>query len=70
MIKLGLVLASTTFLASGVKFAISAFITRTGSLVDLGLYNAGIAITMGYTGLIFTAMTQRLFPKTYGSCAY
>ena len=63
MIKLGLVLASTTFLASGVKFAISAFITRTGSLSDLGLYNAGIAITMGYTGLIFTAMTQDYFPR-------
>ena len=63
MIKLGLVLASSTFLASGVKFVISAFITRTGSLSDLGLYNAGIAITMGYTGLVFTAMTQDYFPR-------
>jgi O-antigen/teichoic acid export membrane protein len=63
MIKLGFVLASSVFLASGVKFAISAFITRTGSLSDLGLYNAGIAITMGYTGLIFTAMTQDYFPR-------
>jgi len=63
MIKLGLVLASSAFLASGVKFVISAFITRTGSLADLGLYNAGVAITMGYTGLIFTAMTQDYFPR-------
>lgn len=63
MIKLGVVLASSVFLASGVKFAISAFIIRTGSLSDLGLYNAGIAITMGYTGLVFTAMTQDYFPR-------
>ena len=63
IIKLGLVLASTTFLATGVKFAISAFITRTGSLSDLGLYNAGFAITTGYTGMIFNAMTKDYFPR-------
>ena len=63
MIKLGVVLSSTAFLATGVSFVISAFVTRTGSLADLGYYNAAYSITAGYTGVVFTAMTTDYFPR-------
>ncbi len=63
MIRLGVVLSSTAFFATGIKFVISAFITRSGSLADLGYYNAGYSIIAGYTGMIFTAMTTDYFPR-------
>lgn len=63
MVKLGIILAITAFMDSGARLLISAFITRTGTLEVLGFYNAGVSITVGYTGLVFTAMITDYFPR-------
>ena len=45
---------------------LSAFISKTGSLSDVGLYNAGLAIVDGYVGMVFTAMATDYFPRLSG----
>jgi len=61
--KLGIAMSASTLLGSISVYILSIFITRTGSLSDLGLYNAGNTIIIGYVGLIFTAMGTDYFPR-------
>jgi O-antigen/teichoic acid export membrane protein len=63
MVQLGVVLSFNAFLIVAVRFALNAYISRFGSLADIGLYNAGITITAGYVGLVFTAMATDYFPR-------
>lgn len=63
MAQLGIVLSFTSFLTAGVAFVVNAYITRTGSFADVGLYNAGVTITTGYVGIVFTAMITDYFPR-------
>lgn len=63
MVKLGISLTLINLLATFVAFVLSAFISKTGSLSDVGLYNAGLAIVDGYVGMVFTAMAADYFPR-------
>jgi O-antigen/teichoic acid export membrane protein len=63
MIKLGISLTLINLLAAFVAFVLSAFISQSGSLSDVGLYNAGLAIVDGYVGMVFTAMATDYFPR-------
>ena len=63
MVKLGVVLSFSTFLLVAIRFVLNAYIGRSGSLHDLGIYNAGVTITTGYVGLVFTAMITDYFPR-------
>ena len=63
MVQLGLSLTLINLLASAVAFALSAYITKTGNLSDLGIYNAGNSIVEGYVGMVFTAMANDYFPR-------
>jgi O-antigen/teichoic acid export membrane protein len=63
IVQLGLSLTLVNILASAVAFALSAYISKTGSLSDLGLYSAGNAIVEGYVGMVFTAMATDYFPR-------
>ena len=47
-------------------YILNAFISKTGTLSDVGLYNAGLAIVDGYVGMVFTAMSTDYFPRLSG----
>lgn len=63
MVNLGLILTISSLLDAGVKFFLSAYISKTGGLDDLGIYNAGYSIMAGYVGMVFTAMGTDYFPR-------
>ncbi|MBS7786442.1 oligosaccharide flippase family protein [Flavobacterium sp. CYK-55] len=63
MVKLGLSLTVVNLLASAVAFALNGYISKTGTLSEVGLYNAGLAIVDGYVGMVFTAMSTDYFPR-------
>jgi O-antigen/teichoic acid export membrane protein len=63
MVKLGISLTLINLLAAFVAFVLSAYISQSGSLSDVGLYNAGLAIVDGYVGMVFTAMATDYFPR-------
>jgi O-antigen/teichoic acid export membrane protein len=66
IVQLGISLTLVNILAAAVAFALSAYISKTGSLSDLGLYSAGNAIVGGYVGMVFTAMSTDYFPRLSG----
>lgn len=63
IVQLGLSLTLVNILSAAVAFALSAYISGTGSLSDVGLYSAGNAIVEGYVGMVFTAMATDYFPR-------
>jgi len=66
MVQLGLSLTLINLMTTAIAFALNAFISKTGNLSDLGLYNAGQAIVEGYVGMVFTAMATDYFPRLAG----
>ncbi len=66
MIALGITLTAASLFTSGVGFILNAYISRTGSLDDLGIYNAGHSIMAGYVGMVFTAMSTDYYPRLAG----
>lgn len=66
MVKLGLSLTFINLMTTAIAFILSAFISKTGTLSDLGIYNAGQAIVEGYVGMVFTAMSIDYFPRLSG----
>ncbi|EJG01878.1 oligosaccharide flippase family protein [Flavobacterium sp. F52] len=63
MLKMGFLLSMSGLISIGSSFLLRIFITRDGSLADVGLYNAGFAIIEGYVGIIFTAMAKDYYPR-------
>lgn len=63
IVQLGVSLTLVTILSSAVAYVLNTFITRTGSLSDLGLFNAGNTIVSSYVGMVFTAMSTDYFPR-------
>ncbi len=63
MIKLGVVLGLNGLIATGASYLIRIFISRSGSLDDVGLYTAGFAIINTYVGMVFSAMITDYFPR-------
>ena len=63
MAKLGITMSMSIVITSLSAYILSIYIVRTGSLSDLGLYGAGNSIIIGYTGMVFTAMSMDYFPR-------
>jgi O-antigen/teichoic acid export membrane protein len=63
MVVLGLSLTVISLLTAAVTFAVNGYISKSGTLHDLGLYNAGLAIVDGYVGMVFTAMATDYYPR-------
>ena len=63
MVKLGLVITVTGIIGFFTAYVLNAFISRTGGVDQVGLYNAGWSIIGQSTGLIFAAMTTDFFPR-------
>lgn len=63
MVKMGMALMLVSFIGSTFDMIIAAYISRTGSIADVGLYNAGAAIITSYFGIIITAMSTDYYPR-------
>jgi len=63
MIKLGVILTLANIIGQGVSYLLIIFIRETGSVAEVGLYNAGWAITNQYTGMVFAAMAVDYYPR-------
>ncbi|MBI2274149.1 MAG: oligosaccharide flippase family protein [Bacteroidetes bacterium] len=63
MVKLGLIMVGAQLLSNAIMYLTNAFIRKTGSLVDVGLYQAGTMMTTQSIGLVFSAMAMDYFPR-------
>ena len=66
MLKMGFMLSLSGLMTTGASYIVRVFISNTGNLEDVGLYNAGFAIIGTYVGLVFTAMSTDYFPRLSG----
>lgn len=66
LITLGFAMVVSSLLASLVNYLINLYITRYGSLSDLGLYGAGFAITIQTLTMVFASMGSDYFPRLSG----
>lgn len=62
IIKFGFVMTTGSLLGALTTYALTAYISRQGSLNDSGFYQAASTITTQYVGLIFTAMAADYYP--------
>ncbi|MGN7787933.1 O-antigen translocase [Niabella sp. 22666] len=63
MLKVGFLLSLSGFASLGESYLVRIFISNTGSMADVGFYNAGFAIIGTYVGMIFTAMGTDYYPR-------
>jgi O-antigen/teichoic acid export membrane protein len=63
MLKFGFMLSVSGLITVGVSYLVRIYISNTGGVDDVGLYNAGFAIINTYVGLIFTAMGTDYYPR-------
>ncbi len=63
IVKLGIVMIIALLVGRVVTLSLNLFISHTGSLADVGLYSAGLAITSQLVGLVFAAMSLDYFPR-------
>jgi O-antigen/teichoic acid export membrane protein len=66
MLQLGFMLSLSGIVATIVAYLVRIYISHTGSIDDVGLYNAGFQIIGTYVGLVFTAMGTDYFPRLSG----
>jgi len=66
MLRMGIMLSISGLITMGVSYIVRIYISNTGGLVDVGLYNAGFAIIGTYVGLVFTAMATDYYPRLTG----
>lgn len=63
ILKIGIVLSMSGVLVNLNSYFTQLFITRTGSLSDLGLYTASYSLVVSYVGLILNAMSTEYYPR-------
>lgn len=68
-ISLGIVTVLAALLGNFSMFGINSFIAQTGSIADVGFYQAGTSITNQYVGMVFSAMSMDYFPRLSRICS-
>lgn len=63
MVVMGIMISLSSIFSIAASYIVCVFIGQTGSVDDVGLYNAGFAIVNTYVGLIFTAMATDYYPR-------
>lgn len=63
MLRMGFLISLSGLMTVGASYIIRIFISHTGGLEQVGLYNAGFAIINTYVGLIFSAMGTDYYPR-------
>ena len=66
MFKLGFVLSLNGIIVSLVSYLVRAYISNSGSVEQVGLYNSGFTIINMYVGLVFAAMGTDYYPRLSG----
>lgn len=66
MLVMGFMLSISSLIALGASYILRIFISNTGGVDQVGLYNAGFAIINTYVGMIFTAMSIDYYPRLAG----
>lgn len=69
MLKMGFMLSFSALISTGVGYLLGIFISNTGGVDQVGLYNAGFAIINTYVGMVFTAMGTDYYPRLSGVAA-
>ena len=68
MASLGIFMMISNMMSLASTYLLNAFITITGSLADVGLYQGAASITNQSVGMIFTAMSVDLLPRLAAVC--
>lgn len=63
MLMMGFSISLSVLLSVGASYVVRIFISRTGSIADVGLYSAGFSIVTIYVSMIFNAMGTDFFPR-------
>ena len=63
MMKLGFFLSLQSFLNLLCAYIVRIYISHTGGVADVGLYNSGFSVINQYVGLVFAAMGTEYFPR-------
>ncbi len=63
IIQLGMVMTFGTVVGTVTTYALTAFISNTGSVSDVGFYQAANVITVQYVSMIFAAMATDYYPR-------
>lgn len=68
MASLGIFMMISNMMSLASTYLLNAFITITGSIADVGLYQGAASITNQSVGMIFTAMSVDLLPRLSAVC--
>tara|TARA_B100000787_G_C16198685_1_gene302923 strand:+ start:1588 stop:3066 length:1479 start_codon:yes stop_codon:yes gene_type:complete len=63
MLVMGFFISLSSLVTVGASYIVRVFISRIGSVEQVGLYTAGFAIINTYAGLIFSAMGSDYYPR-------
>ncbi len=63
MLRMGFMISLSGLLSVGTSYLVRIFISRSGGVEQVGLYNAGFAIINTYVGLVFSAMATDYYPR-------
>jgi len=63
MLIMGFLISMSALISLGAAYIVRIFISKTGSIEDVGLYSAGFLILNNYVGLIFKAMATDYYPR-------
>jgi O-antigen/teichoic acid export membrane protein len=63
MLKMGFLLSLSSLIGSATAYLLRIFISQTGGVAEVGLYNSGFAIIGTYAGLVFSAMATDYYPR-------
>lgn len=63
MLAMGFTISLSVLLSVGASYIVRIFISRTGSVSDVGLYSAGFSIVTIYVSMIFNAMGTDFYPR-------
>ncbi len=66
MVTMGFMLSLSGLIALAASYVLRIYISNTGGVDQVGLYNAGFAIVNTYVGMIFTAMSIDYYPRLAG----
>lgn len=66
IIMLGITMMVAALFGNITVYGLSAFISNTGSIADVGFYQAAVGITSQCSGLVFSAMATDYYPKLAG----
>lgn len=63
MLRMGFMISLSSLITLGASYIVRIFISNTGGIEQVGLYNAGFAIINSYVGMIFTSMSTDYYPR-------